>query len=160
MGATSFPCLENKTKDPTPTDTLPHQILRTKLRGWRTTHLVFLSAGYTLHNIEPGFARMVPVVRGWSDFLPTLLRNSSHYMSLLVLLFPLLAAAMGLLPGSSSLVFVISSSEFTPPMSPFANGMSHSGWPQPNVPALHLPGSNFQGQGMSFPLVFILFYFF
>ena len=54
------------------------------------------------------------------------------------------AAAMSLLPGSPSSVSVMSPSAFTPPMSPSANGMSHSGWPQPNVPALHLPGSNFQ----------------
>ncbi|XP_068307881.1 zinc finger CCCH domain-containing protein 30-like [Pyrus communis] len=56
------------------------------------------------------------------------------------------AAAMSLLPGSPSSVNVMSPSPFTPPMSPSANGMSHSSlaWPQPNVPALHLPGSNFQ----------------
>lgn len=56
------------------------------------------------------------------------------------------AAAMSLLPGSPSSVSVMSPSPFTPPMSPSANGMSHSSvaWPQPNVPALHLPGSNFQ----------------
>ncbi|MBA0706097.1 hypothetical protein Golax_018232 [Gossypium laxum] len=56
------------------------------------------------------------------------------------------AAAMSLLPGSPSSVSVISPSPFTPPMSPSMNGMSHSnvGWPQPNVPALHLLGSNLQ----------------
>ncbi|KAG6640897.1 zinc finger CCCH domain-containing protein 30-like [Carya illinoinensis] len=54
------------------------------------------------------------------------------------------AAAMNLLPGSPSSVSVMSPSPFTPPMSPSANGMSHSAWPQPNVPALHLPGSNLQ----------------
>lgn len=54
------------------------------------------------------------------------------------------AAAMSLLPGSPSSVSVMSPTPFTPPMSPSANGMSHSAWPQPNVPALHLPGSNFQ----------------
>ncbi|GMJ11992.1 tandem zinc finger protein 7, OXIDATIVE STRESS 2 [Hibiscus trionum] len=56
------------------------------------------------------------------------------------------AAAMSLLPGSPSSVSVMSLSPFTPPMSPSMNGMSHSnvGWPQPNVPALHLPGSNLQ----------------
>ncbi|KAK1267252.1 Zinc finger CCCH domain-containing protein 24 [Acorus gramineus] len=44
---------------------------------------------------------------------------------------------MGLLPGSPS--------SFTPPMSPSAGngGMGHN-WPQPNVPTLHLPGSNLQ----------------
>jgi len=54
------------------------------------------------------------------------------------------AAAMNMLPGSPSSMSVMSPSPFTPPMSPSANGMSHSsvGWPQPNVPALHLPGSN------------------
>ncbi|KAK4372600.1 hypothetical protein RND71_007984 [Anisodus tanguticus] len=52
------------------------------------------------------------------------------------------AAAMGLIPpGSPSSVRVMSPSPFTPPMSPSANGM---GWPQPNVPVLHLPGSNLQ----------------
>ncbi|XP_031251715.1 zinc finger CCCH domain-containing protein 30-like [Pistacia vera] len=56
------------------------------------------------------------------------------------------ATAMSLLPGSPSSVSVMSPSPFTPPMSPSANGMSHSNvaWPQPNVPALHLPGSNLQ----------------
>ncbi|XVE61167.1 hypothetical protein DITRI_Ditri06bG0018100 [Diplodiscus trichospermus] len=56
------------------------------------------------------------------------------------------AAALSLLPGSPSSVSVMSPSPFTPPMSPSANGMSHSSvaWPQPNVPALHLPGSNLQ----------------
>ncbi|EEF35631.1 nucleic acid binding protein, putative [Ricinus communis] len=56
------------------------------------------------------------------------------------------AAAMNLLPGSPSSVSVMSPTPFTPPMSPSANSMSHSSvaWPQPNVPALHLPGSNLQ----------------
>ncbi|XVF56103.1 hypothetical protein PTKIN_Ptkin06aG0090100 [Pterospermum kingtungense] len=56
------------------------------------------------------------------------------------------AAALSLLPGSPSSVSVMSPSPFTPPMSPSANGLPHSnvGWPQPNVPALHLPGSNLQ----------------
>lgn len=56
------------------------------------------------------------------------------------------AAAMSLLPGSPSSVNVMPPSPFTPPMSPSANGMSHSnvGWPQPNVPALLLPGTNVQ----------------
>ncbi|PON91702.1 Transmembrane protein [Trema orientale] len=56
------------------------------------------------------------------------------------------AAAMSMLPGSPSSMSVMSPSPFTPPISPSANGMSHSsmGWPQPNVPALHLPGSNLQ----------------
>lgn len=56
------------------------------------------------------------------------------------------AAALSLLPGSPSSVNVMSPSPFTPPMSPSANGISHSNvaWPQPNVPALHLPGNNLQ----------------
>ncbi|KAL0404927.1 UNVERIFIED_CONTAM: Zinc finger CCCH domain-containing protein 24 [Sesamum radiatum] len=52
---------------------------------------------------------------------------------------------MSLLPGSPSSVSLMSPSPFTPPMSPSTNGISNTGWPsQPNVPALHLPGSNFQ----------------
>ncbi|KAE8711153.1 Zinc finger CCCH domain-containing protein 30 [Hibiscus syriacus] len=56
------------------------------------------------------------------------------------------AAAMSLPPGSPSSVSVTSPSPFNPPMSPSMNSMSHSnvGCPQPNVPALHLPGSNLQ----------------
>lgn len=56
------------------------------------------------------------------------------------------AAAMNMLPGSPSSMSVMSPSPFTPPMSPSANGISHSSvaWPQPNIPALHLPGSNLQ----------------
>ncbi|XP_065855810.1 zinc finger CCCH domain-containing protein 30 [Euphorbia lathyris] len=56
------------------------------------------------------------------------------------------AAAMNLLPGSPSSVSVMSPSPFTPPLSPSGGGMSHNSvpWPQPNVPALHLPGSNIQ----------------
>ncbi|MCI89351.1 zinc finger CCCH domain-containing protein 30-like, partial [Trifolium medium] len=40
----------------------------------------------------------------------------------------------------------MSPSPFTPPMSPSGNGISHNSvpWPQPNIPALHLPGSNLQ----------------
>ncbi|KAF8398373.1 hypothetical protein HHK36_017300 [Tetracentron sinense] len=55
-----------------------------------------------------------------------------------------MAAAMSLLPGSPSSMSVIS--PFTPPMSPSGNGISHQSmaWPQPNVPTLHLPGSNHQ----------------
>lgn len=54
------------------------------------------------------------------------------------------AAAMSLFPGSPS--SVMSPQPFSPPMSPAANGLSHSAmaWLQPNVPALHLPGSNLQ----------------
>ncbi|KAJ4977740.1 hypothetical protein NE237_008520 [Protea cynaroides] len=56
-----------------------------------------------------------------------------------------MAAAMSLLPGSPSSVSVMSPSPFTPPISPSTNGISHSlAWPQPNVPTLHLPGSNLQ----------------
>ncbi|GAB4851599.1 hypothetical protein Ancab_031001 [Ancistrocladus abbreviatus] len=55
-----------------------------------------------------------------------------------------IAAAMSFLPGSPS--SVMSPSPFTPPMSPSATGISHSSmaWPQPEVPALRLPGSNLQ----------------
>lgn len=53
-------------------------------------------------------------------------------------------AAMNFLPGSPSSVSMMSPSPFTPPMSPSANGISNMGWAQPNVPALHLPGSNLQ----------------
>ncbi|KAA8549750.1 hypothetical protein F0562_001232 [Nyssa sinensis] len=55
-----------------------------------------------------------------------------------------LAAALSLLPGSPSAVSAISA--FTPPMSPSGNGITHPSmaWPQPNVPTLHLPGSNLQ----------------
>ncbi|CAI9781674.1 unnamed protein product [Fraxinus pennsylvanica] len=56
-----------------------------------------------------------------------------------------MAAALSLFPGSPSSHTVISPA-FNQPMSPTANGMSHSAgaWPQPNVPTLHLPGSNLQ----------------
>ncbi|KAA8518204.1 hypothetical protein F0562_015678 [Nyssa sinensis] len=54
------------------------------------------------------------------------------------------ATAMNLLPGSPSSIPVMSPSPFTPPMSPSANGISNMGWPQPNVPTLHLPGNNLQ----------------
>ncbi|XVE76716.1 hypothetical protein DITRI_Ditri13aG0003900 [Diplodiscus trichospermus] len=57
-----------------------------------------------------------------------------------------MAAAMNLLPGSPSSVSAMSLSPFKQPMSPSSNGVSHSSaaWPQPNVPTLHLPGSNLQ----------------
>ncbi|KAK4372164.1 hypothetical protein RND71_007548 [Anisodus tanguticus] len=57
-----------------------------------------------------------------------------------------MAAALNLFPGSPSAHTVMSPSAFNQPMSPTANGMSHSSapWPQPNVPTLHLPGSNMQ----------------
>ncbi|XVF22956.1 hypothetical protein REPUB_Repub12eG0215400 [Reevesia pubescens] len=57
-----------------------------------------------------------------------------------------MAAAMSLLPGSPSSVSTMSLSPFNQPMSPSSNGFSHSSaaWPQPNVPTLHLPGSNLQ----------------
>lgn len=57
-----------------------------------------------------------------------------------------MAAALSLLPGSPSSVSAISPSPFSQPMSPTVNGISHSSvaWPQPNVPTLHLPGSNLQ----------------
>ncbi|KAL9992296.1 putative transcription factor C3H family [Helianthus debilis subsp. tardiflorus] len=51
-----------------------------------------------------------------------------------------MAAAMNLLPGSPM------SPGFSQQMSPSGNGGQHSSvaWPQPNVPTLHLPGSNLQ----------------
>ncbi|XP_019158894.1 PREDICTED: zinc finger CCCH domain-containing protein 30-like isoform X1 [Ipomoea nil] len=56
-----------------------------------------------------------------------------------------MAAALSLLPGSPSSHSMMSPA-FNQPMSPTANGMSHSSpaWPQPNIPTLHLPGSNLQ----------------
>ncbi|CAA2977838.1 zinc finger CCCH domain-containing 30-like [Olea europaea subsp. europaea] len=56
-----------------------------------------------------------------------------------------MAAALSLLPGSPSSHTVMSPA-YNQPMSPTANGMSRSSaaWPQPNVPTLHLPASNFQ----------------
>ncbi|XP_059649108.1 zinc finger CCCH domain-containing protein 30-like [Cornus florida] len=57
-----------------------------------------------------------------------------------------MAAALSLLPGSPSSVSMMSPSAFNQSMSPSSNGISHSSpaWPQPNVPTLHLPGSNLQ----------------
>ena len=57
-----------------------------------------------------------------------------------------MAVALSMLPGSPSSVSAMSPSPFAQPMSPSANGMSHSSmaWPQPNVPTLNLPGSNLQ----------------
>ncbi|CAK7330781.1 unnamed protein product [Dovyalis caffra] len=57
-----------------------------------------------------------------------------------------MAAALSLLPGSPSSVSAMSPTPFNQPMSPAANGISLSSvaWPQPNVPTLHLPGSNLQ----------------
>lgn len=56
-----------------------------------------------------------------------------------------MAAALSLLPGSPTSQSMMSPA-FNQTMSPTANGMSHSpsAWPQPNVPTLHLPGSNLQ----------------
>ncbi|KAL5764852.1 hypothetical protein ACOSQ2_017446 [Xanthoceras sorbifolium] len=56
-----------------------------------------------------------------------------------------MAVALNMLPGSPSAVSAMSPSPFTAPMSP-SNDISHSsmGWPQQNIPTLHLPGSNFQ----------------
>ncbi|KAL7158097.1 hypothetical protein ABFS83_02G119700 [Erythranthe nasuta] len=57
-----------------------------------------------------------------------------------------MAAALNFLPGSPTSQSVMSPS-FNQTMSPNGNGMSsHSSpaWPQPNVPTLHLPGSNLQ----------------
>lgn len=53
-----------------------------------------------------------------------------------------MAAAMGLMPGSPG----AGMPPFTPPISPSVNGIDHSSitWAQPNLPLLHLPGSNLQ----------------
>lgn len=51
-----------------------------------------------------------------------------------------MAIALNFMPGSPNSNSVMSPS-FTPPMSPSGNG---TGWPQQNIPALHLPGSNLQ----------------
>ncbi|KAG2244787.1 hypothetical protein Bca4012_024315 [Brassica carinata] len=54
-----------------------------------------------------------------------------------------MASVLNMLPGSPS----AAQHSFTPPISPSGNGvMPHSsmGWPQQNIPALHLPGSNVQ----------------
>ncbi|KAH6765906.1 CCCH-type zinc finger protein with ARM repeat domain-containing protein [Perilla frutescens var. hirtella] len=57
-----------------------------------------------------------------------------------------MAAALNILPGSPTSHSVMSPPAFNHVLSPTANGMPHSsaGWPQPNVPTLHLPGSNLQ----------------
>lgn len=59
-----------------------------------------------------------------------------------------MATVMSLLPGSPSSVSAMSPSPFNQPISPSpsSNGISHStaAWPQPNIPTLHLPGSNLQ----------------
>lgn len=57
-----------------------------------------------------------------------------------------MATALSFLPGSPTSHNVMSPSAFNQAMSPTANGISHSssGWPQVNVPTLHLPGSNLQ----------------
>ncbi|KAL3832946.1 hypothetical protein ACJIZ3_007682 [Penstemon smallii] len=55
-----------------------------------------------------------------------------------------MTAALSLFPGSPTSHPVMSPSAFNQAMSPTSNGMPHSpsAWPQPNVPTLHLPGSN------------------
>ncbi|XP_071721419.1 zinc finger CCCH domain-containing protein 30-like [Rutidosis leptorrhynchoides] len=50
------------------------------------------------------------------------------------------AAAMSMMPGAGP----GPGPSFTPPMSPSGNGMSNMNWAPPNVPSLHLPGSNLQ----------------
>ncbi|KAI3676658.1 hypothetical protein L1987_86270 [Smallanthus sonchifolius] len=57
-----------------------------------------------------------------------------------------MAAALNLLPGSPSSSVSVMSPSFSQQMSPSGNGGPHSSvaWPQPNVPTLHLPGSNLQ----------------
>ncbi|GAA0161216.1 hypothetical protein LIER_17580 [Lithospermum erythrorhizon] len=53
-----------------------------------------------------------------------------------------MAAALSMFPGSPS--HSMMSPVFNQPMSPTANGANHAAWSQPNVPTLHLPGSNLQ----------------
>ncbi|GAA0146801.1 hypothetical protein LIER_36385 [Lithospermum erythrorhizon] len=53
------------------------------------------------------------------------------------------AGPMSGLPGSPSSIPVMSPSRLTSPMSP-SRFISNMGWPQPHVPALHLPGCNLQ----------------
>lgn len=53
-----------------------------------------------------------------------------------------MAAALSMFPGSPS--HSMMSPAFNQPMSPTGNGPNHGAWPQPNVPTLHLPGSNLQ----------------
>ncbi|XP_041999214.1 zinc finger CCCH domain-containing protein 30-like [Salvia splendens] len=57
-----------------------------------------------------------------------------------------MATALNIFPGSPSSHSVMSPPAFNHALSPTASGMPHSSaaWPQPNVPTLHLPGSNFQ----------------
>lgn len=57
-----------------------------------------------------------------------------------------MAAALSLVPGSPTSHSIMSPPAFNQSLSPTANGLSHSStvWPQPNVPTLHLPGSNLQ----------------
>ena len=114
----------------------------------------FLSAGCTQLNIELVSARMEQIAPEEFAFFahtneelrPLYVSNGSAVPSPRSSTSSAMdfAAAMSMLPGSPSSMSVISPSPFTPPMSPSANGMSHSSlaWPQPNVPTLHLPGSN------------------
>lgn len=58
-----------------------------------------------------------------------------------------MASVLNMLPGSPS--SAAQQHSFTPPISPSGNGVmqpphSSMGWPQQNIPALHLPGSNVQ----------------
>ncbi|KAH7570662.1 hypothetical protein ACOSP7_018988 [Xanthoceras sorbifolium] len=55
-----------------------------------------------------------------------------------------MAAALSLLPGSPSSMSAVSPNPFSQSISPSGNGHSSVAWPQPNVPTLHLPGSNIQ----------------
>ncbi|KAJ6302869.1 hypothetical protein OIU77_016876 [Salix suchowensis] len=121
-------------------------------------HMGFSSAGFTLLNTGLGFAKMAQAATDKSAFLPTLPeelrplyvstgsaipspRSAQSAASVMDM-----AAALSLLPGSPSSVSAMSPTPFNQPMSPSANGISHSSmaWPQPNVPTLHLPGSNLQ----------------
>ncbi|KAK4842099.1 hypothetical protein QYF36_015689 [Acer negundo] len=55
-----------------------------------------------------------------------------------------MAAALSFLPGSPSSMSAVSPNPFSQSISPSGNGHSSVAWPQPNVPTLHLPGSNIQ----------------
>ncbi|KAJ6816093.1 putative zinc finger CCCH domain-containing protein 24-like [Iris pallida] len=53
------------------------------------------------------------------------------------------AAVMSMMPVSPSSLSVMSQNLFASPVSPSTNGMGSLGRQQPNVPTLHLPGSNY-----------------
>ncbi|XWS28303.1 hypothetical protein CRYUN_Cryun25bG0056500 [Craigia yunnanensis] len=91
--------------------------------------MVFLNPGCTLPSIELDSARIRSPQFAASD-VSTIDK----------------ATAMNLLPGSPSTLSAMLMSPFSPTMLPSASGISQAviGWPQQNVPTLHLPGSNLQ----------------